>query len=96
MEKEKSQRIWGAQHGQYIAENNGWTPGQNKFMRCSTTFRQSYPETPKLLFGLSRVDAEGSLSRSLSLSQPEVNAAASTFRLHHSTIVTDTHWDAAG
>ncbi|RYN93450.1 hypothetical protein AA0119_g9487 [Alternaria tenuissima] len=75
MEKEKSQRIWGAQHGQYIAENNGWTPGQNKFMRCSTTFRQSYPETPKLLFGLSRVDAEGSLSRSLSLSQPEVNAS---------------------
>ncbi|KNG51198.1 hypothetical protein DDE82_005910 [Stemphylium lycopersici] len=75
MEKEKSQRIWGAQHGGYLAETKGWSPGQNSFARCSVTFLKAYPETPKLLFGLSRVDAEGSLSRSLSLAAPEVNAS---------------------
>jgi hypothetical protein len=75
MEKEKSQRVWGAQHGQFLAEDRGWTPGQNSFARCSVTFSKAYPTTPKLLFGLSRVDAEGSLSRSLSLAAPEINAS---------------------
>jgi hypothetical protein len=48
--------------------------------RCSVTFPQTYPTTPKLLFGLSRVDADGSRSWSLSLAFPEINA--SSFSVH--------------
>jgi hypothetical protein len=76
MEKEKSQRVWGPHHGQFLAEHKGWNPGQDSFARCSITFPQAYPTTPKLLFGLSRVDAEGSRSRSLSLAAPEINASS--------------------
>jgi hypothetical protein len=76
MEQEKSQRVWGPQHGQFLAEHKGWNPGQDSFARCSIPFPQVYPTTPKLLFGLSRVDAEASRSRSMSLSAPEINASS--------------------
>lgn len=63
-----------AQCGSFRANDKGWRAGENISARCSINFPRSYLTAPKLLFGMSTVDAEFNKPRCLSLAFPEVSA----------------------
>lgn len=61
-----------AQCGFFSARDKGWPGGENARARCWVDFARNYAAPPKLLFGLSIIDAEHHRNRVLSLGFPEV------------------------
>ncbi|KAF2743081.1 hypothetical protein M011DRAFT_529339 [Sporormia fimetaria CBS 119925] len=60
------------QFGNFLASEKGWARGENSFHRISVPFERRYVQPPKLLFGLSMIDAFTPKQRALSLGYPDV------------------------
>lgn len=58
--------------GSINAKERGWAGGEECYKRISQSFAREYATPPKLLFGLSLIDAEGNRNRALSWAYPEV------------------------
>lgn len=74
-EKLKNSKPFGeAQCGAFLASEKGWRDGENTKARCAVSFPRSYAAPPKLLFGLSLMDAEANRNRALGVYYPEVRS----------------------
>ncbi|KAI1321093.1 hypothetical protein F5Y16DRAFT_417104 [Xylariaceae sp. FL0255] len=62
----------GAQCGSFMARDRGWAGGEECRARISEVFARKYAEPPKLLFGLSVIDAEANRNRCMGVEFPSV------------------------